>query len=183
MRVVVFILTAFAVLAGARAQAAEDWHALFAHELPLLGHRNWIVIADSAFPQQNAAGIETIDTGEDLLPVLKEVLTRLDATPHVRPIIFRDRELRFITEAQSPGISRFIAQSDAVLGKRPVQTLLHENVFKKFDTESKLFKVLVLKTRGTLAYSSFFLQLDAAYWDSARESALRKAMRKADAVQ
>ena len=31
---------------------AEDWKRTLREELPLLGHRNWIVIADSAYQEQ-----------------------------------------------------------------------------------------------------------------------------------
>ena len=34
-------------------------------ERPVLEHRNWIVIADSSYPAQTSAGIETIATNED----------------------------------------------------------------------------------------------------------------------
>ncbi|WP_018627727.1 hypothetical protein [Niabella aurantiaca] len=30
------------------------WQEQFRDQLPLLGHRNWIIIADKAYPQQNA---------------------------------------------------------------------------------------------------------------------------------
>ena len=39
------------------------WRATLDERLPLLGHRNWIVVADAAYPWQASAGIETIDTG------------------------------------------------------------------------------------------------------------------------
>jgi len=38
------------------------WRATLDDRLPLLGHRNWIVVADSAYPWQASAGIETIVT-------------------------------------------------------------------------------------------------------------------------
>ena len=46
--------------------AAFDWERqLSAALLPLFGHRNWIVVADSAYPAQSKPGIETIVAGED----------------------------------------------------------------------------------------------------------------------
>jgi hypothetical protein len=47
------------------------------------------------------------------------------------------------------------------------------------DASSKLFKILVLKTNETLAYSSVFLQLDCAYWNAEKEGHLREAMKSA----
>lgn len=165
-----------AVASASETLQTADWRSRFDHQLRLLGHRNWIVIADSAFPELNAPGIETVDTGEDMLPVLKYVLARMVADEHVKPIVYRDRELNFITNEQSPGIRRSVDETDGALKDLPVQTLLHESVFAKLQTESGLFKVLVLKTRSTHPYTSVFLQLDCGYWDAAREAALRKAM-------
>jgi hypothetical protein len=36
--------------------------------------------------------------------------------------------------------------------------------------------VLVIKTSGTMPYTSVFLQLDCAYWNADQESSLREAM-------
>jgi hypothetical protein len=63
-----------------------------------------------------------------------------------------------------------------VLKGADVQTILHDSVFLKIDEASKLFKVLVLKTEGTIAYSSVFLNLDCKYWTGEKENALRQAM-------
>ena len=47
----------------AQAAKAPAWMDTLAGYLPALGHRNWIVVADSAFPLQISPGIETIVTG------------------------------------------------------------------------------------------------------------------------
>jgi hypothetical protein len=53
----------FTVSCAFQSQAQVSWQTKLEQELPLLGHRNWIVIADSAYPWQTAPGIETINTG------------------------------------------------------------------------------------------------------------------------
>jgi hypothetical protein len=58
--------------------------------------------------------------------------------------------------------------------------LLHDSVFVKIDSASKLFSVVVLKTEETIAYSSVFIELDCKYWNSDQEKDLRKQMQKAD---
>ena len=156
--------------------AGKDWKKQFNQILPLLGHRNWIIVADKAFPQQNAAGMETINTNENLLTVLKYVLQQVNASAHVKPIIYQDKELNFITEAQAKGVKQFINQSQQVFNGKPVQTILHDSVFTKLDEASKLFKVVVLKTNETIPYTSVFLQLDCAYWSAEKEKQLRKNM-------
>jgi L-fucose mutarotase/ribose pyranase (RbsD/FucU family) len=59
---------------------AADWERLLADRLPFYGHRNWIVIADSAYPAQARDGIETIVVNVDQVRVLRHVLSMLDAS-------------------------------------------------------------------------------------------------------
>ena len=56
-----------AVLGSCFAQAPPpaspaDWKARVAESMPLLGHRNWILVVDSAYPLQSSPGVETIET-------------------------------------------------------------------------------------------------------------------------
>ena len=156
--------------------AGKDWKKQFDQTLPLLGHRNWIIVADKAFPQQNATGMEVINTNENLLIVLNYVLQQVNASAHVKPIIYRDKELSFITEGQAKGVKQFVSESENVFNGKPFQTILHDSVFTKLDEASKLFKVVVLKTNETIPYTSVFLQLDCAYWSSEKEKQLRSNM-------
>lgn len=163
-------------------EADNNWKPQFDQKLPLLGHRNWIVIADKAFPEQNAAGIEVINTNENLLPVLKYVLQQVKASGHVKPVIYQDKELQFITESQAKGVTSFRLESEKLkkgntsLELQP-QTILHEAVFAKLDEASKLFKIVVLKTNETIPYTSVFLQLDCSYWNAEKEKKLREKMK------
>jgi hypothetical protein len=54
-----------------------------------MGHRNWILV-DSAYPEQVGAGIETIETDAGQLEVVRTVLSAVQKSIHVRPIIFMD---------------------------------------------------------------------------------------------
>ena len=158
-------------------EVSKDWKTQFNQTLPLLGHRNWIVVADKAFPQQNAAGMQVINTNENLLPVLQYVLQQVNATSHVKPIIFRDKELQFITENQAKGVKEFEREALQLFGGQEVQTILHDSVFTKLDDASKLFTIIVLKTNETIPYTSVFLELDCAYWSADKERQLRVMMK------
>ena len=57
----------------------SDWEELLAARLPLYGHRNWIVIADAAYPAHSAPGIETIVAGVSQQAVIEAVLAQLCA--------------------------------------------------------------------------------------------------------
>jgi hypothetical protein len=84
--------------------------------------------------------------------------------------------LSFISEDQSKGVKNFTEQSERLFEDRPVQTLMHDSVFTKLDSPSKLFKVLVLKTNETIPYTSTFLQLDCSYWNGGKERQWRDNM-------
>jgi hypothetical protein len=145
-----------------------SWTQTFDRTLPLLGHRNWILVVDKAYPSQSAPGIITIDTREPLPAVLEHVKDALAAAPHVRPCYYLD--------ALAPGAEAYRREMARLLEGAPTQTLLHDSVFAKLDQASKLFTVVVLKTESTLAYSSVFIELDCAYWSADREKALRARM-------
>ena len=123
--------------------------------------------------------MEVINTDERLLTVLRYTLQKINESTHVKPIIYTDKEIGYITESQSPGVGAYKSQLKDVLGNAGVQSLLHDSVFVRMDASSKLFKILVLKTNETLAYSSVFLQLDCAYWNAEKEGHLREAMKSA----
>ena len=145
-------------------------------ELPKLGHRNWIVIADSAYPWQSRDGIETIVTGGDQIQTVKAVLDTVDQARHVRPIIYLDSELPHVPEADAPGVTAYRGQLDTLLDKRAVQSLPHAQIIAKLDESAKVFHVLIVKTNMTIPYTSVFLQLDCAYWGPDAEKRLRDAI-------
>ena len=177
----------FAILSGCTTRqdansikntANTGWQQQVDKKLPLLGHRNWILIVDKAFPEQAASGIEYVYTNQPLASVLQQVLAKLDSSGHVKPIIYQDKELGFVKESDAKGVTALKKTLQNSLGNRPVQTMLHDSVFKKLDTEAKLFKVLVIKTNELIPYTSVFLQLDCAYWNSTKEAGLRAEMKQ-----
>jgi hypothetical protein len=154
-----------------------EWQVKFRQQLPLLGHRNWIVIADSAYPLQTAAGIETLYVDADQLQVVGIVLTELSKSKHVKPIIYTDAELKYVPENRAQGINAYRQELDRLIANREVHKLPHEEIIAKLDEAGKTFKVLLIKTRLTLPYTSVFLQLDCAYWNGESEKELRAAMK------
>ena len=155
----------------------ENWKILVNGQLPLLGHRNWILIVDKAFPAQIAAGIVTINTGEPLLPVLEYTLNQIKLSTHVKPNIFTDTELNFVSEKQVPEIQKFRLKLFDILQENKVKTMMHDSVFVQIDKASQLFKVIILKTDQLIPYSSVFIQLDCKYWDAGNEKKLRESIK------
>lgn len=163
------------VSVGQKSQVGT-WQDKLSGQLPMLGHRNWILVVDKAFPLQTSGGMEYVYADESLLPVLTQVLDQLKDESHIKPILFRDKELAYISERQAGGVQEYRTQLDKLLAGSAVQTLDHDSVFRQLDESSKLFKVLVIKTKETISYNSVFMQLDCKYWDATREKELRDSM-------
>jgi len=153
-----------------------DWKTEFQSLLPLLGHRNWILVVDKAFPLQTSPGLTIIDTGEKLVPALKYVLDQIDGSTHVQPVVYHDAEMNFLTPELVPGKEEYLAALNQVLGNAVPVPILHDSVFVKIDAASKLFSVVVLKTEETIPYSSVFIELGCKYWNADQEKELRKLM-------
>ncbi|MGC1782482.1 MAG: hypothetical protein WA708_08200 [Acidobacteriaceae bacterium] len=115
------------------AATPSTWQTKVQQELPLLGHRNWIVVVDSAYPWQTSPGIETVETGTDQLTVLHEVLDAISRSKHVRPVIFMDSELPFVTEQEAPGVTRYRKQVKVAFGNLPVHSFLHEQLIQEMN--------------------------------------------------
>lgn len=154
------------------------WESTLAEKLPLLGHRNWILVVDKAYPAQSANGIDVLYTGKPMSEVLPKVIEALKESTHVAPIYYVDKELEFIPEVEMPGVSAYrTSLAETLKGTNPKQ-ILHNDVFPKIDAASKLFNVLVIKTDETIAYSSVFIELDCKYWGPKNEAVLRDIMKK-----
>ncbi|MGA2268633.1 MAG: hypothetical protein ABSH44_09210 [Bryobacteraceae bacterium] len=153
-----------------------DWRRVLGDRIPLYGHRNWIVVADSAYPTQSRDGIETILAGADQVEVLGEVLRSLAASRHVKPIVYTDREMQFVEERDAPGMSAYRQRLSELLKGLAVNALPHEEVIAKLDQAGQTFRVLIIKTTMTIPYTSVFVQLDCAYWNPDAERKLRAAM-------
>jgi len=149
------------------------WKYKLNETLPLLGHRNWVLVVDKAYPLQSASGIETVYTGEDLLYVLKYLLKKIKKEKHTKPIVYTDKELLFMHDDLCKGVDSFKSDLTQILSKTSVQVIPHDEIFTKLDAASKLFNVLVLKTDCLMPYTSVFIELDCGYWSAEREKTLR----------
>jgi hypothetical protein len=170
------LISLLILTASAADRPSNDWRARLAEELPLLGHRNWIAVVDSAYPLQTSSGIETAETESDQLEVVKTVLEQIGKTKHVRPALFTDAELRAVPESDAPGVTAYRQALGNLLGKPGAQSLPHEEIISRLDEAGKTFHILVLKTRMTIPYTSVFVRLDCAYWTDDAEKRLRQSM-------
>jgi hypothetical protein len=155
---------------------AEAWELSLNCLLPLWGHRNWIVVADSAYPAQSNPGIETIATEADHCLVLKATLDAIDNSKHVRANVYLDAEFKMVAEQDAPGVTRYRQRLARLIGNRETQSLAHEQIIAKLDESGKLFRILILKSTLAIPYTSVFFELDCGYWTREAEERLRLSL-------
>jgi D-ribose pyranose/furanose isomerase RbsD len=143
------------------------WRDQAAEAVASLGHRNWIVVADAAYPVHADPGIQTLMTGESIDVVLTWVQDALAKAEHVAARAWVDAELALVPDADVPS-----------LGNVPIEVRPHEEIIEALDAAAKRFRVLVLKTNHRVAYTSVFFELGCGYWSADQETELRKRMEK-----
>jgi L-fucose mutarotase/ribose pyranase (RbsD/FucU family) len=160
--------------------AAPGWERQLGALLPLYGHRNWVVVADSAYPAQSKPGIETILADADQIHVVRTVLDAITASRHIRANVYVDKELSFVAENDAPGITEYRKQLDAAVYGSSVKRIPHEQIIAKLDQSAQVFRILIIKTDMTIPYTSVFFELDCGYWNAGAEERLRQALLVSD---
>ncbi len=154
------------------------WELSLKQSLLLWGHRNWIVVADAAYPAQSNPGIETIATEADHLLVLKAALDAINNSRHVRPNIYLDAEFKHVSEQDAPGVTRYRQNLVRLIRNRETQRLPHDQIIAKLDESATLFRILILKSTLAIPYTSVFLELDCGYWTREAEQNLRLSLER-----
>jgi hypothetical protein len=153
-----------------------NWEEILKDRLQLYGHRNWLVIADSAYPAQSRPAIETMMADEEQTTVLERTFTILARCRHIKANIYTDQELPCVREEDAPGISSYRERLGSLLAGSEIR-LPHEEIIAKLDRAGELFRVLVIKTNMRIPYTSVFFELDCGYWNTQAEKRLRASMK------
>lgn len=161
--------------APARSPSAE-WPAALRQRLSVYGHRNWIVVADSAFPAYSENGIETIVADEDLPSVLKYVMGAISSSKHVRATAFLDEELEFVGEEDYPGVTHLKKEINGTLTGIDTSSIPHAEVLSRIEDAGKTFRILFIKTNATIPYTSIYLRLDCGYMTDEVDRKIRDAV-------
>jgi len=155
-----------------------DWKTEVKKTLKLFGHRNWIVVADGAYPQQSKPAIKTITIDANQLEAVEFVSQLIEKASHVDANIFVDKEMAFVPEEHASGIDIYKTNLNKVLEGKSVKTMLHEDIIRQLDESAKLFNVLIIKTDLAIPYTSVFFQLECGYWNAEAEENLRNELNK-----
>ncbi|MFV0507555.1 MAG: RbsD/FucU domain-containing protein [Bacteroidales bacterium] len=142
----------------------NNWKEYLKNNIELMGHRNWIVVTDMAYPLQSKAGIITLNTRTDYACVLSFVTNMLDKQPHVRANVYQDLEFKTLTNSQVPGIERVKENAQSIFDGN-ITYIEHEKLIAKLDKVSRTFNVIILKSNLTMPFTSTFFELDCKYWE------------------
>jgi len=162
--------------ASPKVDAGEDWQSTLKDMLPLLGHRNWIVIADMAYPLQSGEGIVTLYADQPYLEVLRTTTDMIKEAPHVFAHVYNDKELDFLSEDMVKGIGELRSGIKEICGE-DASSVMHEELISRLDEAGKLFTVVIIKTPLTVPYTTTFLELDCDYWTPSSQQVLDSLMR------
>ena len=153
----------------------NNWKSILSEKLPLLGHRNWIVVTDMAYPLQSNPGVTTLFVNEDFSEVVGYVSQLIASAPHVFAHTYLDQEQHAMSEELCPGWNKYTTSLSRALDIKEITFVPHEDLIHKLDKVSSMFNAIIIKTPLTLPYTSVFFELDCAYWDADREREIRSA--------
>lgn len=156
--------------------AKRPWLGTIRHELGYLGARNWVVVAEAAFPTSSRRGLRVIQVDADIPDVLEGLEDVIEEKHHVKPRIYLTREISKMPYDYAPGVEAHREDLKEALHGRETVRLDNEMLMSLINNTSKSYRVLVIKTRTALPYSSVFVELGSGYWDAESEAALRKGM-------
>lgn len=159
-----------------REDAPMTWEEQLGADIQLLGHRNWIVVVDAAYPLQSNPGITTIASDKGHLETIQIVSKLIQAQEHIKPIVYLDKEIDYVKEEDAAGITDFRNSLQEIIDLTSSKKEIHEDIISMLDEASELFNILIIKTNFTIPYTSVFFQLDCKYWDGEAEKELRKQL-------
>ena len=119
---------------------SSKWEEILKDRLPLYGHRNWLVIADSAYPAQSSDR-----RWKPLLPkknrrlCSRSTFALLGECKHIKPTIYTDQELNFVSEADAQGVTAYRGQLEQLLKGQDVRVLPHDEIISKLDASARCF--------------------------------------------
>lgn len=155
----------------------EDWRGEVRKEVARAGDRNWIVIADSAFPELAKPGSKTLLATAEIPEVLAAVLEDIGSDEHVRPRIYMSDEIIHVSNDLAPGADEHRESIESQIAGREIIHLRQRLMLILLDDAQATHRVLVIKTPTTIPYGAVFLELESGYWDREAEQQLRAAMR------
>lgn len=159
-------------------KAEDPWQSAVAVNAGKLGHRNWVVISEAAYPAQTRIGVKQVTAGASVPEVLDYVLKTYEQTEFVRPRIYMAREMRAVENQEAPGIDEYRKGLKEALHGHEVAELDQNSLMTLVGDASRTYEVLLIRTQTPLPYTSVYIELQPGYWDVDSESNLRKRIQR-----
>ena len=173
------LLPGILLLGCSGGQSPESrWAGLLGPELRAMGYRNWVVVADAAFPVYSRRGVRTLVVDGEIPELVDGVVQSVESVQNVTPRVYVAREMRHVPNDRAPGIDEHRKQLDKALHGHPMREMDYRSLSLMLEESTKTFSVLVLKTRTALPYTSVFIEMDTAYWDGESERDLQERLRE-----
>lgn len=159
-----------------RLELIDQTRAAIAPQLLQLGARNWVVIADPTYPIPAGAGAYTMAVQSGAADTFREVLDLLETQASLTPRIWVCNEMGVLTETLAPGITEYKQEIEPLLSGRFCYRLDEKIISAQLADASQKYRILYIKTRTQLPYSTIAIELDSGYWDPDAEAEVRKRM-------
>ena len=164
----------------------DKYQALFSElspSLDVLGARNWIVIADPAYPILAGEGVDVLTVDADIPTTLRAVLNKLEQEGTLTPRLWVCNELEQLTEKRAPGVRRHRRELNRLISRELHYEMTDRIISLQLTQAAQTYRILYIKTTTALPYSTVAIELDSGYWDSDDEAELRERMEKLNAPQ
>ena len=159
-----------------RLEVIDQTRAAIAPQLLQQGARNWVVIADPTYPIPAGAGAYTMAVQSGAADTFREVLDLLETQASLTPRIWVCNEMEVLTDSLAPGITQYKHEIDPLLSGRFCYRLDEKIISAQLADASQKYRILYIKTRTQLPYSTIAIELDSGYWDPDAEAEVRKRM-------
>ncbi len=173
-----------ALFSSTSAEGGEQRNTLRAQlepHLALLGARNWIVIAEPAYPILAGEGVDVVVTDASLTDSLREVLALLAEDGALTPRLWLCSELDAVPEPRVPGVRRHRRELSRLLKRHLHYEVTDRIIALQLEQAAQTYRILYIKTNTPLPYGSIAIELDSGYWNSNAEAELRERMEKLNA--
>lgn len=139
-----------------------------------LGAKNWVVIAEPAYPLPAGASVVCVNVPTSTIDTFREVLDLLERQGACVPRIWVSHELSAVPENRAPGISAHRNTLENLLLSRFHYAVNSRVIDMQLAQAAKDYRLLFIRTNTRLPYSSIAIELDTGYWNSDAEAEVQK---------
>ena len=124
---------------------ARPWLGTLRHELGYLGARNWVVVAEAAFPIHSRRGLSVVQLNGEIPDVVDAVERVIEEKSHVKPRLYVATEAASVPYDYAPGIKNYREQLEEALHGRETVQLDHTMLLRMLKDVSYMLQDVYYK--------------------------------------